>query len=489
MVRTRSRWSLRNLRIRTRLLAVNLVVLLVPVAGLEFARIYERQLLGALERDMANQATLVRELVAADGAVTAAREAWLTAAARNTRTRIRILDAQGALVADSHRDGPPEGPESAPPKVIDIDVASRRATWKGPRERRWSRVADRAEVQSALAGRRDAFTRVRDEDPQVLLFLAEPLRVGGQVVGVAYLTRSTRPVLVQLYRIRSGLIRVLLLALAFTVIVTGALAFSISRPLSRLHRAARRVTVGDRGAKIPVGGAREIRELGEAFATMTEQLRRRLDATSALAADVAHEFKSPLTSLRGAAELLEEEAGDDPKTRARFLANIRLDVDRLDRMVSRLLELSRLDATIEPLVPTDLGPLLARVVARTHTEEQPVRVVGPTQVVVRGRPVDLERALLNLVENALRFGPAGAPVRIELTAENDVLHIDVVDAGPGVSAANRDRIFERFFTTDRERRGTGLGLAIVASVAERHGGRIELRDGVPTTFRLTLPAV
>lgn len=503
-------------RIRVRLLIVNLVVLLVPVAGLEFARIYERQLLASLERDMRNQATLVRETVEAgldDGRPLddPRVDRILTAAARATRTRVRVLDARGAPVLDSHDQGPPEGPEPPAPSILpqrayeSADEWRRRAgtgpgsspdvveMWSArsiPRER-WADLPARREVASALAGHPDAYTRVREREPAVFLFLSEPIRHAGEVAGVVYVTRSTRPVLVELYKIRSGLFEVLVVALVFTLLSTLVLAWSISRPLARLAKAARRITRGERGVEVPVGGGGEIRELGEAFASMTRRLDARLRYISEFAADVAHELKSPLTSIRGAAELLREGAADDPKARARFLENIELDAERLDRLVVRLLELSRIDSSREPMEDFDLEALVDRVVARTHTPEQPVTVAWETpRRRWRGREEDLERALLNLVENALRFSPEAEPVRVAIAERpsEHALVLSVRDRGPGVPEANRAKIFDRFFTTDADRNGTGLGLAIVQSVARAHDGRVELSsvEGEGAEFRLVL---
>ena len=493
-------------RIRVRLLIVNLAVLLVPVVGLEFARIYERQLLSSLERDMRNQAALAREMVETNMALDRPLDApevgrTITSAARQTRTRIRILDTRGVPVLDSHEHGPPEGPEPPPPTILPSSVSTsgsdvgsyreeRVRSWiSGPQEV-WPIVPNRREVRSALDGHPDGYTRVRDREPAVFLFLTEPIRHEGDVVGVVYVTRSTRPVLAELYKIRTGLIEVLVVAMVLTLLLTLILAWSISRPLSRLARAARRIASGERGVDIPVGGGGEIGELGAAFATMTDKLDARMRYISEFTADVAHELKSPLTSIRGAAELLGDAAADDPEARERFLANIELDAERLDRLVTRLLELSRIDSSQEPMESFDLGAMVERVVERTHTEDQPVEVAWHTPLRVwRGREEDLERALLNLVENGLRFSEPGFPVEVHVRqVPEGRLAFEVRDRGPGVPDANRSKIFERFFTTDADRNGTGLGLAIVKSVAEAHGGTIALEspDDGGALFRMTL---
>jgi two-component system sensor histidine kinase ChvG len=481
---------------------VNLVVLLVPVAGLELARLYERRLLGALERDMRNQAALVRAMIEDDLARgialgTERQEIILTRAARHTRMRVRILDARGDVAADSHAHGPPEGEEPVVSGLIGLTSTLDGGTSVSGRERRardtptWAGVRDRPEVVDALDGAPSSRTRLRARAPAVLLFITEPIRRAGEVAGVVYVTRSTTPVLLDLHRIRTGLTKVLAVALVFTLALTLLLAWTISRPLARLADAARRIARGERDVPVPVRGSGEIRDLAESFAAMTEKLDARTRYIAEFAADVAHEFKSPLTSIRGAAELLESGAADDPEARARFLRNIELDTERLDRLVSRLLQLSRLETSAEPMSTVDLDAVLHRSVERIATDAQPVELRWDARSrLVRGRATDLEVAFLNVLDNAIRFSPPTVPVTVTATggAEAPIV-VSVRDRGPGVPEAVRHRVFDRFFTTDAERSGTGLGLAIVKTVLHAHGGSVVLEptEGEGAEVRMTLP--
>lgn len=492
-----NKWFVSLARIRYRLLAVNLLALFVPAIGLEFARIHERELLDALERDMSNQAVLVRSFIEAG-----LREGTpldderyqriLATAAKRTRTRIRIVDEFGHVVGDSHAEGPPEGPEPPPPSMLpqSREVAQVIDSFSDPGIK-WPDLAERSEVRAALAGNKGTYTRVRGRKPGVFLFLAEPIRFGG-IWGCVYLARSTQPVLFELYRIRSGLIRVLAVALFGTGLVSILLALSISRPLGRLARSATRIAAGEKDVIVPIGGGGEIRELGEAFAAMKARLDARLRYISDFAADVAHEFKSPLTSIRGAAELLSEGALDDPEARNRFLRNIELDVERLDRLVSRLLELSRIEASAEVMRPCDIESLAQRAVERVSSPDQPVELKYQAEkCILTCRAMDMETALGNLLENAVRFSPASQPVTLTIDGgpQTGVMRFVVQDRGPGIPAAILPRIFDRFFTTDADRDGTGLGLAIVKSVAETHGGRVsvESRPGEGATFTMEVP--
>jgi two-component system, OmpR family, sensor histidine kinase ChvG len=478
-------------RIRFRLLAVNLVAVLVPIVGLEFARVYQRQLLDGLERDMHNQASLVKSLVEADDELGGARHTEiLTRAARTTRTRIRLLDRTRGVVSDSHGQGPPEGPEPPPPALVRLSQPPRRDLERptDPVD-----VMARAEVIAALGGSSSRTTRVSAHPPAVYLFVAEPVHRHGSVVGAVYVTRSTQPVLVELHRIRSGLFRVLFVTLGFTGIMTLALALSISRPLERLSRAARRIAGGQRDVALPRGGGGELTELSESLSIMTTQLDARARYISDFAADVAHEFKSPLTSIRGAAELLVEGAAEDPAARRQFLRNIELDAERLERLVSRLLELSRIEASSEPPVEVELPTLLERAIERSQGPDQTIELSYESPVTLLSvRETDVETALLNLLDNALRFSPDGAPVRVVVKGDPDgrELGISVVDRGPGVPEAHRARVFDRFFTTESDREGTGLGLAIVSSVAHAHGGSVEVDEtsGGGATFTMRLPS-
>jgi two-component system sensor histidine kinase ChvG len=349
----------------------------------------------------------------------------------------------------------------------DAAEVSSRDTGDGPR---WSPVADRVEVRSDLSGKASAYSRIRERAPSVFLFVSEPLVVEKNVRGIVYLTSSTTPVMTKLWRVRRGLENVLFLALAATAAVTLLLAWSITAPLARLSRTATRIAQGEYNLPIPVGGSGEVRELGIALGTMTETLRRRLRHTAAFAADVAHGFKSPLTAIRGAAELLEAGADGDTEARARFLRNIELDTERLDRLVSRLLELSRLEASEVSPAPVEVTSILAEVAERCETPDVRVRFVCEgTGSFVSGRREDLATAFTNLIENAVRYSPSGGEVRVLMAPSKGTLRISVEDDGPGVPAEHRARLFERFFTTDKEN-GTGLGLPIVRVVVEALGG-------------------
>ncbi len=454
-------------RIRYRLLLVNVIIAAVPVVGIGFAEMHERQLLSALERDMVHQAQLVRATVTTGPTVAlAAREQALALAARDTRTRIRILDAHGLVVADSHRGGPPEGAERAVPTLFGESPTH------APEVPRPVDIASRPEIQAALAGRYGAATRLWDNQDRVYLFAALPILERGGVRGVVYVTRSTHDVKLQLYRLRHWLTKVLIATTIMTALITLVLATTIARPLGKLTRRAQRIA-----ARQPVEPAHpltrradEIGQLARAVEAMTEELERRARDARSLAADISHEFKTPLTGIRGAAELLRDGAADDPAVRDRFLAMIVDDAARLDRLVSRLLELARVEDDRGAALPVDLDELARTCASRAWPV--PVQVTCRGDAVVDGRSTALASAIENLIANATQHAIDGTSVQVVVECRAAHVRVVVCNHGPALSPAARTKVWDRFYSTRHADGGSGLGLAIVRSVALAHGGNV-----------------
>jgi two-component system, OmpR family, sensor histidine kinase ChvG len=486
-----SSWRNELARIRYRLLLVNLLIVSVPLLGIGFARFYEREMLRALEDDMIHQASIVREVVGAEPSEVDARRV-LAAAARHTRTRIRLLDASGAVRADSHAAGPPEGgAEGDALAKLGVAAVPPLELRKAPDE---PDLAARPEVRRALAGAYGAATRVWHfrGGERVYLFSALPIAAAdGSIAGVVYVTRSTLPVLAAMHRLRATLWRVLFGLLGATAVLTLFLAATIARPLSRLTVIAHRIAAGDRRHGLRLDRHDEIGQLARAFDTMARRLDARAAEAAELAANLSHEFKSPLTSIRGAVELLREGAADDPEARGRFLANIHDDARRLDRLVTRLLELSRAEADTSRVEALDLEDIVRDGVAACRGPA-PIDVdyrAGRRRI--RGRRAPLLSVVQNLLDNAQQHARAGTRITVRVEdVDADRLRTSVHNDGVPISAANLPRIWDRFFTTRGDAGGTGLGLAIVASIVRAHGGAIAVESGVPggTTFAVELPA-
>lgn len=521
--------------IGARFMLVNAFLVLVPLAGLSFARTYERELLRSEEEGMVTLARTLGAVAAADvndGKIVAhgTLEHAVRTAAGEMKAQIRVLDAEGAALIDTGAEAVQRqtngrallefSPDSPSIRSIlpDEGLLERGASVRrryGSESDAWvpspaptstrsaepppdssSNFSNAPEVKKALAGSSGRYTRVPTEFRGVRLYVAEPVRAtkDGPVVGVLYVSRTTYPVLVALYRARDGLYRVAGLSLIFAVGIAALLGFTIARPLRRLGQAAGRIARGERGVSLQMKGNDEIAELARAFDKMAHELDARLSYISDLSANVSHEFKTPIASIRGSAELLRDGAADDPEARERFLGHILADTERMTRLVSRLLELSRIEANTQQRLPVDFRALVEEEVDAFRSVGEDVRLVWDSDAtLVRGLPDHLAAALRSLIENGLRHGGRAEDgqrgVVVTVVREGDRLRADVLDRGEGISEANLTKIWERFFTTQRDNGGTGIGLSIVRAVVEAHGGTVHVvsQQGQGACFSFRLP--
>jgi signal transduction histidine kinase len=258
----------------------------------------------------------------------------------------------------------------------------------------------------------------------------------------------------------------LILLLLLLVVVLYVTARSITRPLSQLARAADSVGREVRPAQLPERGARELREAARAFNTMQDRLRRYLDSRSRVLAAMSHDLRTPLTRLRLQVESLDGHPMQERMGR---------ELDEMESMVREALALFRGIDDGEPLTPVDVRALLETIRAECALLGGEVSVSGSAQP-LRAKPQALKRCLTNLITNAIKFG-GSAQVLLEDGAE---LRVRVRDPGPGIPAAELERVFEPFYRLESSRNrdggGTGLGLTIARDIAQAHGGTLVLEN-------------
>lgn len=372
---------------------------------------------------------------------------------------------------------------------------------------------DRAALDRTLADEvREAFQTGeaqsgvrRDPDGGRVVSVTIPIQLIQAVVGtVTYESYDLDALIAQE---RAAILPYVLVAATVSLVMALVLTVQIAWPVRRLAEAAREVRLAG-GRRVPLpdmkGRRDEIGDMGRAFTQMTNALYDRLDAIEAFAADVSHEIKNPLTSIRSASEILPL-ARDDAK-RARLIDVIQHDVKRLDRLITDISNASRLDAELarEDLETIDLVVLLNDIASLQNDPDADAPRVSVSHATerhwVRGHEHPLSRVFINLVENAVTFSPSQSVVQITIDRGPGQTHqVRVEDEGPGIPEDNREAIFDRFYTQRPKGAAfgahSGLGLAIARQIVTAHGGQIEAANRLDdegsvlgACFTVTLPA-
>ncbi|HEX8413586.1 MAG TPA: ATP-binding protein [Sphingomicrobium sp.] len=494
------RWTLAH-----RILAVNILTLALLGVSILYLDAFRNQLSQERIRQSEKEVALSAQalsLLPADQ-----RPGAIAAIARTGKFRMRLYGADGGLTADSWRNTGPT------------------YQLRDPAQQRWTKGIARSLDRgfNAIVGAKalEDFSEPRidrlESWPEAITAKAED-RVVSKVRNAPDLTpvmSAAAPIDDQLLLStsndrnftrtvrdqRRSLLVVMGLATLLSILLSLFLARTIVRPLRRLAISAHRVRLGRaREVKVPRLPSRsdEIGLLARAVSDMSQSLRQRIDNIEAFAADVTHELKNPLASLRSALDGLD--TVEKPELRKQLLDIARDDVIRLDRLIGDISEAARTDAELARATfeRVDLGPLLEQLVGswESRLENRNVRIAFARprrdSAVVMGRPEGLARAFENLIDNAISFSPAGGLIELVAVRVDDKVRIRIDDEGPGVPKDAREAIFNRFHSirpeTEDFGRHSGLGLAIARAIVEGHDGEIVVqdRDDAPSGARFTI---
>jgi len=390
--------------------------------------------------------------------------------------------------------------------------------------------ADRQEIADALAGSIHPVVRPSPTLKQEMMYVAIPVEFEGKTVGVL---RTSIPMMeidhavsVTWWNTALGGSVVALLAAGISLLLTRR----ISQPLEQLRQGAERFAAGDLSEMLPVGQSQEVASLAETLNRMAAELDRRIrDAVSEqnqreailsnmshdvtrlrrlenvrsdFVANVSHELKTPITSIKGFVETLLDGAVHDPEDARRFLKIVAAQADRLNEIIEDLLTLSRLEGDTEragiSLQPGRIRDVLQAAAATCQlkaTEKNvEIELTCDDGLRVEINAALLEQAVVNLVDNAVKYSPGGQTVHVEAAKTPAEIVIRVRDHGCGIGPDHLPRLFERFYRVDKARSrklgGTGLGLAIVKHIAQAHGGRVTVESvpGEGSVFSVHLPS-
>jgi signal transduction histidine kinase len=363
------------------------------------------------------------------------------------------------------------------------------------------------EIGDALTNTSGRSQQTRENSTgQHTLYLAARVEKDGQILGVV---RLEYPVISSFQAVRKSIISFFILVAVITVLVGGMsvlTAKSLTKPIESITRTADQIANGDLNARAEISDrSPEMAYLGQAFNQMADRLKVHVSELRSFVSNASHELRTPLTVIKLRIEALRNGAMDEPEVANRFLAEVESEVDRLSRMVGDMLDLSRIEAGLNPSQSSliDLGNIICDVrdTMKVRAERANIEVICEIEKglpPVMGAEDQLRRMLYNLVDNSIKYTTRGGRVELSCRLEDQtgMLLLTIKDTGFGISAEQLPHIFERFFRVEATRprygppQGSGLGLSIAKSIVEIHGGKIRATSelGKGTTFFIELPA-
>ena len=460
--------------IRFRLTATFLAIILAVmiIISIFLLNTLERYYMNNLEETLARSGFLAADFVVGQlrGQVDAVRLSSLAEdVSRQAQARILFTDQQGVVVGDSIRVG----------GLL-------------------NQALDNEQVDNALDGNVSSTTGYSERIQHQVIQVAVPVMEENEsVTGVVFLSAS----LEEVYRTLDDIRRFLFLATLLAMAVVGggsvALARRFTGPLESLTAATRRMAEGKLDQHIEFSSADEIGRLAEQFNIMAKRLNYYTSNLKKFAADVAHEVRTPLTTMSLLTKALKEHEME-PEQQKEFIDDLDGELDRLTALVNDLLELSKLEKNEIELEIVAINRLLADMLGEyqyrfAHSGLDLYYQIPEDDYLILGAPLQLRQVVSNLLDNALNYTEAGGSVTVALYSEENEVITEVRDTGCGIPEEDQNYIFERFFRVDRARSreggGTGLGLAIVSEIITKHGGRVwvESEVGSGSIFYFALP--
>jgi two-component system sensor histidine kinase ChvG len=491
-----------------RIMAVNAIALIILVGGVLYLNEFRQNLLEARTEALMVQATIIagalgESAVAGPEAVTidlAPSRQIITRLVGPTENRARLFSTTGGMIADSlflagdkkltqeplrQLDYTPDLREQIVEKLHEfLDTFTKKDDVPVSVDGPTVRAEDIDEVASALDGLEASQARLA-EDGQLIINVAVPVQRFRRVLGALLLTGQTSDIEAIVRAEQMLTVKVFIGALGVTVLLSFFLGRTLVRPIRVLARAAERVRGGiGREENIPEFANRrdEIGDLSRSLSDMTGALYRQIDAVEHFAADVAHEIKNPLSSMRSALETIR--MTDKPDIQNKLLAILEDDVRRIDRLITDISDASRLDAELirgkAELI--DVGVMTATLVDayKTTGKVDHVRIEfsGDEAGVYQAYGIEarLGQVWRNLLDNAISFSPENSVITVNLSRQGKKVFLSVQDQGPGLPQGAEEKIFSRFYSerpqSEAFGRHSGLGLAISKQVIEAHGGTI-----------------
>ena len=334
-----------------------------------------------------------------------------------------------------------------------------------------------------------------------LISVSVPISIGGETVGGVYLAESVSTIAATIKSARNSLIVFSALIIILIGMLSLGMSYIITSPMQEFREVAREISKGNFSRRISVKGRNEVAQMGETLNYMCDELELLEEKRRKFVSDASHELKTPMAGIKLICDSLVSAENPDPAMVKEFLTDMSDEVDRLTRIVERLLVLTKLDAggSSLKLEETDIKMLINHIVRQLTPLATAKDIVIGADYHDREIPpmvMDYDKmyeAIYNIADNAIKYSPEGGFVNIDVTADSDYLTIKIEDNGPGIPEEARDRIFERFYRLDdsraRDTGGTGLGLAITKEAVLMHNGTIDVTNAsdIGSIFTIKLP--